>query len=164
MNAVTAFPPVVRAAVLACTALAVLPAAAQEFGVYLKCSGKVAANGKTKDAHVDLALRRNSQLALVQSSDVLPAGEKMRLDITPQFYTMNYTAPLRGSVLYHDWLRGALFVWSPDLKKLKLVRMSVDRQSAALEGEMQDDTGNVLGRLNMRCTPSNNDTVPEPKF
>jgi len=149
---------------LAAAAFAVLPATAQEFGVYLKCKGKVASAGKTMDSHVDLALRRNSQLALIQSSDILPAAEKMRLDITPQFYTMMFKAPVRGSVVYYDWLRGALFVWNPDLKKLRTVRMSVNRQSAALEGEMMDDAGAVLGRLNMQCEPSNNDTVPEPKF
>ena len=154
----------VHGALLAAAAFAALPAAAQEFGVYLKCKGQVAASGKTRDAHVDLALRRNSQLALVQSSDILPAGEKMRLDITPQFYTMMFKAPLRGSVVYYDWLRGALFVWNPDLKRLQTVRMSVDRQSAALEGEMLDQAGAVLGRLSMRCVPSNNETVEEPKF
>lgn len=154
----------VRGGLLAAAAFAVLPVAAQEFGVYLKCKGKVAASGKTRESHVDLALRRNSQLSLVQSSDILPVGEKMRLDITPQFYTMTFKAPIRGSVVYYDWLRGALFVWNPDLKKLRLIRMSVDRQSAALEGEMQDDTGAVIGRLNMHCVPSDNDTVPEPKF
>ena len=155
---------IVRGALLVAAAFAVLPAAAQEFGVYLKCQGKVASSGKTKDSHVELALRRNSQLALIQSSDILPAGEKMRLDISPQFYTMMFKAPLRGSVVYYDWLRGALFVWNPDLKKLRTVRMSVNRQSAALEGEMLDDAGAVLGRLNMQCVPSDNETAPEPKF
>jgi hypothetical protein len=141
-----------------------LPAVAQEFGVYLNCKGQAAASEKTLASRVDLALRRNSQLALIQSSNILPAGQKMKLEITPQFYTMTYKAPLRGSVIYHDWLRGALFVWSPDLKKLETIRMSVDRQTAALEGEMLDGEGVVIGRLAMRCQPKNNDTVEEPKF
>lgn len=148
----------------ATVALAALPALAQEFGVYLNCKGQVTASEKSRASRVDLALRRNSQLALVQSSDILPAGEKLRLDITPQFYTMTFKAPVYGSVLYHDWLRGALFVWNPNLKKLHTIRMSVDRQTAALEGEMLDGEGAVMGRLAMRCQAKNNDTVEEPKF
>ena len=50
----------IRCGLLAAVAFAVLPAAAQEFGVYLKCQGKVASSGKTKDSHVELALRRTS--------------------------------------------------------------------------------------------------------
>jgi hypothetical protein len=153
-----------QAAAAVSLTVAALPALAQEFGVYLNCKGQVTASEKTRASRVDLALRRNSQLALVQSSDILPAGEKMRLDITPQFYTMTFKAPVRGSVIYHDWLRGALFVWNPDLKRLHTIRMSVDRQTAALEGEMLDGEGAVMGRLAMRCTPKNNDTVEEPKF
>jgi hypothetical protein len=137
---------------------------AQEFGVYLNCKGQVKAGEKSLASHVDLALRRNSQLALIQSSDILPAGEKMRLDITPQFYTMKFHAPLYGSVLYYDWLRGALFVWNPDLKRLHTIRMSVDRQSAALDGEMLDGAGAVIGRLTMKCVPKDNESVAEPKF
>jgi len=57
-----------------------------------------------------------------------------------------------------------VFVWDPDLLKLQSVRLSVDRQTAALEGEMRDGAGVQLARLEMRCDPKNNDTVPEPKF
>jgi hypothetical protein len=154
----------VRGAAAAAVILTALPALAQEFGVYLNCKGQVTASEKTRASRVDLALRRNSQLALIQSSDILPAGQKMRLDITPQFYTMTFKAPLRGTVIYQDWLRGALLVWNPDLKKLHTVRMSVDRQTAALEGEMLDGEGVIMGRLAMRCQPKNNDTAEEPKF
>jgi hypothetical protein len=55
-------------------------------------------------------------------------------------------------------------VWDPDLLKLQLVRLTADRQTAALEGEMRDDAGAQLARLGMRCDPKDNDTVPEPKF
>jgi hypothetical protein len=150
--------------VLGLAALFALPAAAQEFGVYLNCKGDATASGKSLPSNLDVALRRNSQLALIQSSNILPAGVKMRLEITPQFYTMVYKAPLRGTVIFNDWLRGTLLVWNPDLKKLHTIRMSVDRQSAALQGEMLDGEGAVMGKLAMRCDPKNNDTVAEPKF
>lgn len=153
----------VRAALLAAAALAALPAAAQQYGVYLRCKGKVHAGSKSKAAHLDLALRRNSELAVIQSSDVLPAGYRMRLGITPQFYTMNFEVPLRSSA-YYDWWRGALFIWSPDLRKLHAIRISVDRQSAELEGDMRDGAGVSVGRLAMQCDPSDNETVEEPKF
>jgi len=44
------------------------------------------------------------------------------------------------------------------------VRISVDRQSAALEGDMRDINDRSLGHLKMRCKPSDNDSAPEPKF
>jgi hypothetical protein len=157
-----------QCAVVAAASLAALPALAQEFGVYLNCKGEATASGSSSSkplpSNLDVALRRNSQLALLQSSNILPAGAKMRLEITPQFYTMTYKAPIRGTVIYNDWLRGALLVWNPDLKKLQTIRMSVDRQSAALQGEMLDGEGAVMGKLAMRCDPKNNDTVAEPKF
>jgi hypothetical protein len=145
-------------------AIIAVPAGAQQYGVYLHCAGKVESGGKSMPGQVDLALRRNSQLAMIQSSDILPAGEKLQLEITPQFYTMTFQAPVRNSVLYYDWLRGAMFVWNPDLKRLHTIRMSVDRQSAALQGDMLDGAGAMVGRLAMRCEPKNNDTVEEPKF
>lgn len=140
------------------------PSAAQEFGVYLNCKGQVQADGKTLASHVDLALRRNSQLALVQSSDILLAGQKMRLEITPQFYTMVFSVPARNSVVYHDWLRGTLLVWNPQLTSVHSIRMSVDRQSAALQGALRDGTGAEVGRLKMQCQHKDNQTVAEPKF
>ncbi len=160
----SAHPTFARFLVFAAAVLAVAPGRAQEFGVYLNCSGQVQAGGRSKNAHLDLALRRNSSLALIQSSDVLPVGDKMRLEITPAFYSMVFHAPARNSAVYYDWIRGTLFVWSPPLRELQTVRISVDRQSAALEGDMRDVNDHSIGRLKMRCTPSNNDSAPEPKF
>ena len=153
-----------RLLIFAIAALAVAPGTAQEYGVYLNCSGQVQAGGQSKNAHLDLALRRNSSLALVQSSDVLPVGDKMKLEITPAFYSMVFHAPGQNSAVYYDWIRGTLFVWNPVLRELQTVRISVDRQSAALEGDMRDVNDRSIGRLKMRCTPSNNDSAPEPKF
>lgn len=156
-------PFVARCGILA-GALLSLPAVAQEFGVYLLCKGKVEAGGKSMASHVDLALRRNSQLAMIQSSDILLAGEKMKLEITPQFYTMTFLAPVPSSVAYYDWWRGTMFVWNPNLKKLHTIRISVDRRSAALEGDMRDGHGASIGRLKMRCDPSDNESAEPPKF
>lgn len=161
MNAHTAS---VRLLVFAMALLAVAPGTAQEFGVYLTCKGRVESAGKNMASHVDLALRRNSQLAMIESSDILPSGEKMRLEITPQFYTMTFRAPPQGSVVFYDWLRGRLLVWSPGLQKLQTIRISVDRQSAALEGDMRNAAGASVGHLKMHCEPKNNETAQEPKF
>ena len=161
MNALRWF---ARYALLAVVALAAAPGMAQEFGLYLNCKGQVEANGRSKDAHLDLALRRNSSLALVQSSDVLPTGDRMKLEITPAFYSMVFRAPARNSVVYYDWTRGSLFVWSPVLREIQTARLSVDRQSALLEGDMRDRFDHSIGRLKMRCEPKSNDSVAEPKF
>jgi hypothetical protein len=153
-----------RLVVFAAIATSTATGTAQEYGVYLKCKGQVQVSGRSKNAHLDLALRRNSSLALIESSDVLPVGDRMRLEITPAFYSMVFRAPVPTSAVYHDWLRGTLIVWSPVLRELQTIRISVDRQSAALEGDMRDINDRSIGRLKMRCTPSDNDSAPEPKF
>jgi hypothetical protein len=140
------------------------PAAAQEYGLYLSCSGRVEAHGQSKEAHLDLALRRNSSLAMVQRSNVLPVGDKMKLQITPGFYSMVFHAPMHGTAVYTTWIGGPIFVWYPPLRELQTARISIDRQTAALEGEMRDAVDRVLGRLTMRCEPKSNDTAAEPKF
>jgi hypothetical protein len=157
-------PVFVRLLVFATAALAAAPGTAQEFGVYLSCSGQVQANGRSKNANLDLALRRNSSLAMIQRSDVLPVGDKMKLEITPAFYSMVFRAPVPTSASYYDWMRGTLIVWSPVFRELQTVRISVDRQTAALEGDMRDINDRSLGRLKMRCKASDNDSAPEPKF
>jgi len=143
-----------RLLVFAVAALAGVTASAQQFGVYLTCRGQVQVNNRSKNAHLDL----------IQSSDVLPVGDKMRLEITPAFYSMVFHAPGQTSAIYHDWITGTLIVWSPVLRELQTIRISVDRQSAALEGDMRDVHDRSIGHLKMRCTPSDNDSVPEPKF
>jgi len=161
MRALRAWP---RWLLAAAAGLAGPAAVAQEYGLYLACTGKVQAQGQAKDAHLDIALRRNSGLAMVQRSDVLPAGDKMKLEITPAFYSMVFRAPVRGSAVYTTWIRGPVFVWYPDLTRLTTARISVNRQSAALEGELLDGADHLLGRLAMKCDPKTNDSVPEPKF
>jgi hypothetical protein len=161
---VNARPAAVRFLVFAAAVLTVAPGSAQEYGVYLSCTGQVQAGGKSRSANLDLALRRNSSLAMIQRSDVLPVGDKMKLEITPAFYSMVFRAPVPTSASYYDWMRGTLIVWSPVFRELQTVRISVDRQSAALDGDMRDINDRSLGHLKMRCKPSDNDSAPEPKF
>ena len=154
---------------VACTALTGLalftaPAAAQEFGLYLACAGTAASKGRSTPAHLDLALRRNSGMALVQRSDVLPVGERMKFETSPVAYSMVFRAPMRGSTVWYDWTRGALFVWNPDLQNVHTARFSIDRQTAALEGEMRDGKGALLGQLTMKCEHRDNSDVAPPKF
>lgn len=139
-------------------------AAAQEWGIYLFCKGKVESSGKSMDAHLDLAMRRNSQQALVQRSNVAPVGERFRFETSPAYYSMVFHAPQRGSVLYHDWIRGRLFIWNPDLHKLRTIRVAINRQSADLEGELLDGRRDLMARLRMKCQAKDNETVEEPKF
>lgn len=150
-------------AALAALALPAAPAAAQEFGVYLDCKGELLAQGKRRPATLDLALRRNSQLAMISASSVLPAAQKLVLQITPRFYTMTHVVP-SSSQAWYDWYHGELVVWSPHLRNLHAIRLSVDRQTAALEGDLRDGTGASLGQLAMKCTPHDNETVEAPKF
>lgn len=147
-------------------ALLVLAGAAQAqiFHLYLLCSGEVQVQGKTRPAHVDLALRDNNMTALIQRSNVLPVGDRLKYEASPALYSMVAKAPSPGSVLFHDWVRGEVLVWAPGLKQLQTVRLSVDRQTAELEGEMLDGKGDLMGRLRMRCTPKTNDDIPAPKF
>ena len=152
-----------RAAVLA-TLVAAGTARAQVFHLVLSCSGEVQVQGKSRPAHVDLALRDNNMTALIQRSNVLPVGDRLRYEASPALYSMVAKAPSQGSVLFHDWIRGEVFVWAPGLKQLQTVRLSIDRQSADLEGEMLDGRGDLMGRLRMRCTPKTNDDIPAPKF
>ena len=139
-------------------------AQAQQFHLYLKCIGQVEANGRSRAAHLDLAMRDNNQTALIQRSNVLPVGERLKYQASPAHYSMVVRAPARNSVVFYDWIRGELFVWNPDLTRLQAVRLSIDRQTTELEGELVDGKSDVLGRLRMRCTPSDNDSAPAPKF
>ncbi len=153
--------------------LAALPAAlllctqayADQFHLYLKCSGTLSSSAKPTSAQLELAMRDNNMTALIQRSDVLPVGERLKYVATAQAYTMQMRTPVYGTRgVYYNWFSGPIFVWHPDLRNLALTRISVDRQTAALEGEMLNIAGRVLGRINMTCTPQSMDDVPAPKF
>ncbi|MFT3801233.1 MAG: hypothetical protein QM766_08430 [Burkholderiaceae bacterium] len=145
--------------------LAAAPAAhAQMFHLYLNCQGKVATGKGTFDARLDLAMRDNNQTALVQNSNVLPVGERMRYEPTQQAYTMTFHAPGHAVVAYRAWWSSPIFIWYPPLSKLAHVRLAVDRQTGDLSGQMLTLSEEVLGTLAMRCTPSRDEDQPQPKF
>lgn len=145
-------------------AMAALSAHAAEFSLYLNCAGKLTADGKTSDAKLNLAMRDNNRTALIQASDVLPVGERLNYVASELAYSMTYKTPVRGSRYFYDWWNGAMFVVHPNLKKLATTRLSVDRQTAALEGEMLNVEGEVLGSIKMTCDPKGMEDVPAPKF
>jgi len=147
-------------AMLLCT-----QAYADQFHLYLKCTGTLSSSAKPTQAHLELAMRDNNLTALIQKSDVLPVGERLKYVATAQAYTMQMRTPVYGTQgVYYNWFSGPIFVWHPDLKNLALTRISVDRQTAVLDGEMLNIAGRVLGRLRMNCTPQSMDDVPAPKF
>lgn len=150
-------------AALACAAC-ISSVQAQEFHLYLQCRGDALVQGKSRSAHVDLALRDNNMTALIQRSNVLPVGERLRYDASPALYSMVAKAPAPGGVVFHDWMRSEILVWAPTLKQLHTVRLSIDRQSAELEGELLDGQGDLMGRLRMQCMPRSNDDIAAPKF
>lgn len=142
-----------------------VPASAAEFHLYLRCKGSLSSSAKPTAAHLDLAMRDNNMTALVQKSDILPVGERMTYIATEQAYTMQLHTPVYGTHgAYYNWFTGVLFVWHPDLKKLSLTRLSVDRQTGKLDGELLNVAGRVLGKIQMDCTPQSMDEVPQPKF
>ena len=152
-------------AVLA-AAFAVAPdrAAADYFSLYLKCEGTVAsAKGKTP-AHVDLALRDNNQSATIQRSNVLPVGEKLKYEVSPAMYSMTYRSPKARTQLYYDWLRGQLFVWDPSLQRIAYIRLSIDRQSGELAGDIRNSDDQSLARIGMNCNKVDPQSMPAPKF
>jgi hypothetical protein len=137
---------------------------AEYFSLYLKCEGAVTAGKKKTKTHLDLALRDNNETALIQRSNVLPVGEKMRYEVSPATYSMRYHAPGVGSRVYYDWYRGYLFDWNPYLKRLAVIRLSIDRQTGRLDGEILNNVDEVLARIGMECEAVSQDELPEPKF
>ena len=156
-----------RPSLLAACSAALLctQAYADQFHLYLKCSGTLSSSAKPTPAQLELAMRDNNLTALIQKSDVLPVGERLKYVATEQAYTMQMRTPVYGTAgVYTNWFHAPIFVWHPDLKQLALTRLSIDRQTAALDGEMLNIAGKVLGRLRMTCKPQSMDDVPAPKF
>lgn len=153
-----------RAAVAVLLLAAAGGVSAQQFHLYLKCSGDVQVAGGARPAHLDLALRDNNMTALIQRSNVLPVGERLRYQASPAHYSMTAHAPARHTAVYVDWIRGEVFAWQPDLTKLQTVRLSIDRQTAVLEGELLDGKAELLGRLRMHCEPKTHEDIAKPRF
>ena len=137
---------------------------AAEFHLFLKCKGELSASGKSKAAHLDLALRDNNTTALIQRSNVLPKGERLVYTMTPTDYTMVYKLRQPGTHYYQDWMGGTWVVWQPNLKRLATIRLAIERQEGELEGELLDFDDNLLGTLRMSCDAVDPDELPPPKF
>ena len=107
---------------------------------------------------------RHWQAQRTAGVNLLPVGERMRYTASATAYTMSYRTPVAGSRLYTDWFGTRLFVWMPDLRRLAETRLTIDRQSAELRGELLNADGDTLGQLRMQCEPRQADDLPEPKF
>ncbi len=140
-----------------------MTAAAEYFSLYLRCEGEVMSAAGRTGAHLDVAMRDNNQAAVIQRSNVLPVGEKMKYEVSPATYSMTYRTGQRTQV-YYDWLRGQLFAWDPALKRLATIRVSIDRQTGGLEGDFRNSDDSVLGRFGMNCQKVDPSALPAPKF
>ena len=149
---------------LLCAGAVSLPAAGADFFLYLRCEGKVAVGKASTAGHVDLALRDNNMTALIQRSNVLPVGQRFRYEVSPVSYSMTYNLPGAGSTVLYDWRRGQMFVWQPNLRRVTTVRLSIDRQSGAMSGEMLNPEAEILATLSMACNPVSEEELPAPKF
>jgi hypothetical protein len=139
-------------------------APADYFSLYLKCEGAVTSRKGNTRAHVDLALRDNNETALIQRSNVLPVGGKMKYEVSPATYSMTYFSPGARTQLYYDWYQSYLFRWDPNLKRLAAVRLSIDRQTGQLDGDLVNSQDESLARIRMACEAITPEELPEPKF
>lgn len=141
-------------------------AQAQEFSRFLACEGGFEAGGEKRPAHLDLALRFNSRIALVQRSNVLPVGERLAYVPTPATYSMTYRLAPQGTTVVGmaGWLQNTVLVFLPDLKRLNQIRLSIDRQTGGLEGQLLNERDQPLGTFAMQCRSRSAEDVAAPKF
>jgi hypothetical protein len=150
---------------LVCALLAAHPVASAEyFSLYLRCEGEVTSAAGRTPGHLDVAMRDNNQSAVIQRSNILPVGEKMKYEVSPATYSMTYRSPAARTQLYYDWYRGQLFAWDPSLKRLAYIRLSIDRQTGNLEGDFRNSDDAILARFGMRCQKVDPSALPAPKF
>lgn len=147
-------------------ASAVTPARAQEFSRFLACSGEFTAGGQRMPAHADFALRFNNRTALVQRSNVLPVGERLAYVPTPAAYSMTYRLPRQGTgiVTVPGWLHSTVLVLLPDLRRLNQIRLSIDRQTGALEAVVLNEDEQPLGTAAMQCRSMSEEDLGAPRF
>lgn len=118
---------------------------------------------KRGDANLELALRDNNMSMLVQRSNVLPTGQRLRYQATPTHYTATFLPQMAGAA-FREWGDGWLFSWYPPFQKMTAARFSIDRQTGLLEGDVVGPAGEVLGLIDMKCEPRRNDEAPAPRF
>ena len=141
-------------------------AQAQEFSRFLHCEGALAAPARPLAAHADFALRFNNRTALIQRSNVLPVGETLRYVPTPALYSMTYRLPAQGTqvLALPGWFYSSVLVFDPDLKRLNQIRISIDRQTGALDGTVLNEAEQVLASFAMQCKSMSEEEVGTPKF
>lgn len=142
------------------------PTVAQEFSRYLQCAGTFTAGTQTAAAHADFALRFNNRTALVQRSNILPVGERLAYVPSPAAYSMTYKLPRQGTqvIAIPGWFSSTILIKFPDLRRLNQIRMSIDRQSGALEGVMLNEEEQPLASFVMQCKSKSEEEVGAPKF
>ena len=152
-------------ALLMCAAGA---ATAQEYSRFLSCEGKFSPDGRGKpvNANVDFALRLNNRTALIQASNVMPVGEKLRFVPTPANYSMTYILRPRGTrvIVVPGWFQNTILVAYPNLQRLNQIRLSLNRQTGVLDGKMLNEEDEVLGSFRMDCTSKSEEDVGPAKF
>jgi hypothetical protein len=139
---------------------------AQEFSRYLRCEGALTADGKPAAANADFALRFNNQTALIQRSNILPIGERLNYTATSFAYSMTYSQPAQGTqvLVVPGWFANTILVKYPDLRKLNKIRLTIDRQSGALEGQMLNEEDQQLATFSMHCAAMSEQDVGAPKL
>ncbi len=118
---------------------------------------------KSGGAHLELALRDNNMTAFVQRSNVLPTGERMKYTATQSHYAVIYK-PEASNRAVMDWRGSWLFSWHPPFQKMAAARISVDRQTGHLEGEIVGPAGEAMGLIDMHCEPKKEGQGPAPRF
>ena len=147
-------------------ALGASAADAQEYSRFLACRGNVVADGLTKPAELDLALRVNSRTALIQASNVMPVGEIMRYVPTPANYSMTYLLWPQGvrALVVPGWFSSTVLVAYPNLRRLNQIRLSINRQTGALHGRLLNEEDALLAEFRMQCESQAEEEVRPPKF
>lgn len=120
-------------------------------------------SAKNGGAHLELALRDNNMTAFVQRSNVLPTGERMKYTATQSHYAATYK-PEASTRAVADWRSSWLFSWHPPFQKLAAARISIDRQTGHLEGEIVGPAGEAMGLIDMQCEPKKEGEGPAPRF
>ncbi|MFN9745878.1 MAG: hypothetical protein ACK57B_09575 [Betaproteobacteria bacterium] len=118
---------------------------------------------KRGNAHLELALRDNNMSMLVQRSNLLPTGQRMKYQATPTHYTATFLPQTAGAA-FREFGESGLFGWYPPFQKMAATRFAIDRRSGQLEGEVVGPAGEVLGLVDMQCEAKRNEDAPAPRF
>ena len=118
---------------------------------------------KRGNANLDLALRDNNMSMLVQRSNVLPTGQRLKYQASQTHYTATFL-PQSAGAGFREWGEGWLFGWYPPFQKMTAARLAIDRRSGVLEGEIVGPAGEVLGLIDMQCEAKRSEDAPAPRF